>query len=284
MGWFLSLPWSRRRGMRQDREWREGSRTVRPCTQASGSFSCSFWPWSLPSVVMAQEPGTDCTAGTLSILVAESEIQTLQHLLKSTHKNNSKTRSTDCLFGVWCATLFNIATQFKLNLSSIGDICVAGRGARVQITYQPACFSCFNVPADHLGFSLTCTFWFISSARDLRSAFLTSAPSWRDYGWSSDHIFRSQFFIELQSWAWPTGMKGAEWDAWGPSAPNHHHNDNTDHSLSTESDAVHKEFAFVTVFSPHGSSVWYVWLLPNLQIKKKKLSMKKFSNVHGVSQ
>lgn len=111
----------------------------------------------------------------LSILVAESEIQTLQHLLKSTHKNNSKTRSTDCLFGVWCATLFNIAAQFKLNLSSIGDICVAGRGARVQITYQPVCFSCFHVPADHLGFLLTCTFWFISSARDLRSAFLTSS-------------------------------------------------------------------------------------------------------------
>lgn len=65
-----------------------------------------------------------------SILVTKSKIQTLQHLFKSTHKNNSKTRSTDSLFGVWYATLFNISTQFKLNLSSIGDICVASPGAR----------------------------------------------------------------------------------------------------------------------------------------------------------
>lgn len=73
---------------------------------------------------------TDCRAGVFSVLVTKSKLQACQHLFKSTCRNNFKTRSTDSLFGVRCATLFNIATQFKLNLPSIGDICVARLGNR----------------------------------------------------------------------------------------------------------------------------------------------------------
>lgn len=107
-----------------------------------------------------------------SVLVTKSEIQACQHLCKSTCRNNFKTRSTDSLFGVWYATLFNIATQFKLNLPSIGDICAARlgvRGSNHVLARLP-----FLLPGASKAPGVLVQVYALILGRNLRSAFLTS--------------------------------------------------------------------------------------------------------------